>query len=151
MELSEIREVLRERSLVESPPLDYGFKIVTHDLFDPRVVLVLDYDLPLAMQPWQNLDDGDVIYFFFEDSSINLARVVNDELKLGLCLHNQLPFYERLKGSLMRYSRINIIVMHRYGGVELVLEQGINGRYRVTTRSDFPEFKNDLIREKICT
>lgn len=134
-ELDEIRSLLRERSLIEEPPMDIHFGSFMHGGQGPITpALFLVYDLPLSAQPWAEMNDGDILHFFFEENSINIAKIEDDKLVLSFCYSSATKNYHQFKASLTANAVLNIIVVHVHGGVSLLVKQGINGRYRVTFR-----------------
>lgn len=106
--------------------------------------LFLVYDLPAAAQPWTNLNDGDVLNFFFEENGINIARIVDDKLAVGICVREAAVLkvdhltqsnernVAEFKTELTRRGSLNLVVLHSHGGCSMVVNHGIEGRYRVT-------------------
>jgi hypothetical protein len=137
-ELEEIRFLLRERSLIEEPQLDIDFGSFRNEeqgLESPA--LFLSYDLPSMAQPWADLNDGDVLHFFFDEGGINIARIIDDRLVCSVSYTETMPNYLAFRAELTRLSKLNIVVRHSYGGCSLVVAHGITGRYRVTFHEKF--------------
>jgi len=140
LEHDEIRALLRERRLVQEPPLSMQFGVFKNgeqELETPA--LFVRYDLPLSAQPWDNMCDGDVLNFFFEEDSVNIARIEEGKIVLDLCVDSRLKNYAAFRAALTQHDQLNIVVMHPRGGCALVANQGISGRYRITYHETITE------------
>ena len=106
------------------------FKHSEQELETPA--LFVCYGQPLTAQPWDTMCDGDVLNFFFEEESVNIARIEDGKIVLDLCVDARMQNYPVFRAALTRHAHLNIAIIHPRGGCALVVSQGINGRYRVT-------------------
>lgn len=140
MERDEIRDLLRERCLVQEPPVQARFGIFRYgEKGEETPVFFVKYLDVLTAAAWNAVQDGDSLSFFFEEKAVNIAFVDDGKIQVSLCVDERTKNYPAFRASLAVFSSLNILITHDRGGLALVIGRGVNGRYRVAYREQIAE------------